>query len=347
MNLYRNIDRNKVQFDFVKHTHEKGAFEDEIVNLGGIIYEAPRYKIYNYCQYRSWWINHFKNHPEHKIVHGHFFTISSVYFRFAHEMSRITIGHSHSTSHVDYSVKNTMKYMLVKRVEQYSDYCFACSENAGKWVFPHKEFFVLNNAIDSDLFKYNEETRRRIRREFGVSERYVVGHIGNFSPPKNHRFIIEIFNEIRKKDNNALLILIGDRELRARIEQLVYDYDLDDSVIFAGVRDDIPTVIQSFDVFLFPSLYEGLGIVAVEAQASGLHTICSNVIPREVELTDLVDFVSLDKSAEEWADIVLKYNNGYKREDVTEEIVKAGYDIHDTAQQLQEFYIKTAESVMK
>jgi len=342
MNLYRNIDRSKVQFDFVKHTHSKCSFEDEIINLGGRIYEAPRYKIYNYFQYRSWWIRHLKAHPEHQIIHGHFFTISAVYFRFAREMNRLTIGHSHSAKPGNGSLKSIMKAHSMKKVERLASYCFACSEDAGKWLYPHRKFKVINNAIDAKAFTYDEEKRKKIRDEFGIKEEFVVGHVGNFAPVKNHTFLVDVFKVIHDRNPNSKLIMVGGNDHKA-IEEKVKGLGMSDSVIFTGVRSDIADILQSFDVFVFPSIDEGLGMVAIEAQAAGLYTICSDVVPSETRITNLIIFVSLGKSASEWADIVLKYNTGYKREDTSEQIQRACYDIHTTAKLIEKFYTSVSK----
>ena len=342
MNLYRNIDRSKVQFDFVKHTHDKGAFEDEISSLGGVIYEAPRYKIYNYFQYRNWWFKHLKSHSEHQIIHGHYFTISGIYFRFAREFERITIGHCHSAKPSKITFKSIIEAHFVKIVEKLSTYCFACSEESGKWLYPHRKFKVINNAIDAQKYIFSDTKRQKIRKELGLKDEFVVGHVGNIAPVKNHSFLLDVFKEIHDSKPNSKLVLVGNGS-QDELKQKAKNLGIYDDVIFTGARSDVADVLQAFDVFVFPSVSEGLGIVAVEAQAAGLHTICSDRIPGEVKLTDLVEFISLDKSATEWADAILKYDNKYERKDTSEQIKAAGYDIHTTAKQLQRFYLKISE----
>ena len=164
MNLYRQIDRAKVQFDFVKHTSSKGAYEDEIRSLGGRIFEAPRYKLYNIFQYKKWWRAFFKVHPEYKIIHGHFFTISNVYFKVAHEFGLHTIGHSHSEKANYHSLKYWLKKQSIRWIEKESDTCFACSQAAGEYLFPHKTFKVIHNALDSKKFAWNEAEAVAVRR---------------------------------------------------------------------------------------------------------------------------------------------------------------------------------------
>lgn len=186
MNLYRRIDHSKIQFDFVKHGPQKGAFEEEIHSLGGRIYEAPRYQIYNHQFYCTWWKQHLEDHPEHQIIHGHYYSVSAVYFKVAHEMGRITVGHSHSTSVSGPNWWETqLKRMLCKGVERQADYCLACSKAAGQWLFPHKEFTVLPNAVDAERFSFNPRIAQEVRCELSLGDHYVVGTVGRIVQVKN------------------------------------------------------------------------------------------------------------------------------------------------------------------
>ena len=182
----------------------------------------------------------------------------------------------------------------------------------------------------------------QIERDFNISEEFVIGHIGNFATVKNQSFLVDIFKKVHEKNSKTKLIMVGGCD-RSLIENKVSSLHLENDVIFTGARSDVADLLQAFDVFVFPSLYEGLGIVAIEAQASGLHTICSDVIPKETQITDLIEYVSLEESPEKWADTVLKYNNHYDREDTSKQIRAAGYDIHTTAKKVQSFYLKLAE----
>ena len=339
MNLYRNIDRSKVQFDFVKHTHEKGAFEDEIISLGGRIYEAPRYKIYNYLQYRHWWITHLKKHSEHQIVHGHFFTISAVYFQFARELGRITIGHCHSAKPNGESLKSRLKAHSMKRVEKLSSYCLACAEESGNWLYPHRKFKVINNAIDTQEFAFSGEKRQVIRNKLGLADEFVVGHVGNIAPVKNHTFLLDVFKEIHKIKHNSKLVLVGNGsqdELKQKAKRL----GIDDDVIFTGARNDVSDILQSFDVFAFPSLSEGLPVTVVEAQAAGLKCFISEAVTKEVDITGRCEFLPI-VDPKLWADKIL--SSELTKVDTSEQIKAAGYDIHTTAKQLQRFYLKISE----
>lgn len=336
MNLYRNVDRSRLQFDFVKHTPSIGAFEEEIRALGGKIYEAPRYRVYNYLSYQSWWKKHLFAHPEHQIIHGHFFTVSSVYFKIAHKFERITIGHSHSTNQQSSTLKTWLKKKIQRHTEEYSDYCLACSQNAGKWLFPHKKFIVLNNAIDAEKFKYSPAVRAEMREQLGLSNNFVLGIVGSLSEVKNPMGTIEIFKVVHNKAPNAKLLWVGGGGLVHDIKSKLEEEHLTDAVIMTGVRPDVDRLMQAMDVFILPSLWEGLPVVLMEAQAAGLPCFVSEAVTTEAAITDLCTFLPLNQP-ELWAEKILKTNRSV-RKDTSEQIKAAGYDIHTTAKWLEDFY---------
>ena len=341
MNLYRALDRTKVQFDFVKHTTDKGQFEDEIINLGGYIYEAPMYKIYNHLTYCVWWRKFFKQHPEYRIIHGHYFTIAAIYLRIAKKFERITITHAHAErgprEHIRLALR--IKIAIAERDEKYSDFCFACSKNAGDWLFPHKEYKVLKNAIDSAQYTLNEGTREQIRKEFGIrDEQRIIGVIGSFSPVKNPLGILAIFNNVHKESPDSVLLWCGDGPLRSEIESKIQELSLEDSVILAGVRSDMPRMLQAIDVYIMPSLREGLPVAGIEAQAAGIPCLFSDTISRDVAITDCCEFLPL-QDMELWRKSLLKAFDK-EREDTRTQIISAGFDIQTTAEWLQDFYLQ-------
>ena len=343
MSLYRNINRDKVQFDFVVHTEDKCAFDDEIESLGGKIYRVPRYIGKNHLRYISSWNEFFRKHHEYKVIHGHVRSTASIYLSIAKKYGLTTIAHSHNTSSgvgLSAKVKNILQYPI----RYFAEYLFACSKPAGEWLFGKNacqsdNFFILNNSIDVRKFIYNENIRRKIRKEFNIDGKLVVGHIGRFQRQKNHNLLIDIFKKIHDKNNNAVLLLVGDGELRQSIMDKVEDLELSNNVIYTGVRSDIPKLLQAMDVFVFPSLYEGLGIVVIEAQASGLPCVVSDTIPKDAYLTDLVQSIPLNASVEIWADAVLQYYDNHERIDRYYEIKSNGYDIKDSSIWLEKFYI--------
>ena len=310
MNLYRNIDRSKVQFDFIVHTKNKCDYDDEIKSLGGRVYNVPKYTGKNHFEYKKAWIRFFKEHSEYKIIHGHVRSTAAIYLKIAKKNGLTTISHSHNTSSgkgLSAVVKNTFQYPT----RYVAEYLFACSEFAGKWLFGRKSlhkdnFYILNNAIDGKSFIFDKKIREDKREEFKIKDRFVIGHIGRFHPQKNHDFLIDIFKKVHDINNNAVLMLVGDGELKQIIQEKIENLGLCDSVIFTGVRSDIPDLLQAIDVFVFPSIFEGLGIVAVEAQAAGIPCIVADTIPKEAYITDLIKSISLSEPVDVWSKAILK-----------------------------------------
>src|SRR5699024_4968730 len=203
-----------------------------------------------------------------------------------------------------------------------------------------KSYRLVNNAINLEDYNYDYKNRIQTRKKLSIgSDEIVIGNVGRFVNSKNHEFILEIFNELVKKDPKYKLLLIGDGPLVDKIKSQIKDYNLEKKVILTGVQSDIPSYLNAMDIFLFPSLYEGLGMALIEAQATGLKCVTSlNAVPQEVDITGLVDFVSLEKTAEKWADKIIKITY-YSRQDYSNEVKKAGYSIDQTVNRLEEFYL--------
>lgn len=343
MNLYRNINRSKIQFDFIIHTLDNCDYSEEIKALGGRIYSIPKYNGKNHSQYKEAWKCFFEEHREYKLLHGHVRSTGSIYLGIAKRYGLITISHSHSISN-GVGISVVVKGLLQYNIRYKADYFFACSMAAGEWLFGKKickkdNFFILKNAIDSKKYIYNEYDRLKKRKELNVEEKFVIGHIGRFTALKNHNFLLDIFKQIHDKDQNSKLLLVGDGELKQSIIQKAQNLNLINDIIFTGVREDIPELLQAIDIFIFPSLNEGLGISAIEAQCSGLKTIVSDNVPKEVKVTDLLEFISLKQKAEFWAENILKYKKNYKRTNTYKDIYEAGYDIKSTSSWMEKFYI--------
>ncbi|QUG40592.1 glycosyltransferase family 1 protein [Psychrobacillus sp. INOP01] len=343
MNLYRNIDRSKIQFDFIVHTEEKCAFDDEIYKLGGKIFRVPAYKGKNHMNYVKSWRNFFEQQPEYNIIHGHVRSTAAIYLKIAKKYKLVTIAHSHSISSgtgLSAKVKDVIQYPI----RNIADYLLACSKPAGEWLFgeiacKRNNFYILNNAIDTKKFVYSEKIRNGKRNEFPIKNKLVLGHVGRFNASKNHDFLIDIFKAVCDRNENAVLMLVGDGELRKTIEKKVNDLDLGEKVIFTGVREDIDELIQAMDMFVFPSLYEGLGIVLIEAQVSGLPCVVSDKIPKEAIITSNVEQVRLNNSPKIWSEVILTRLEGYERISPIVEIKNHGYDIEDSQRWLQKFYL--------
>lgn len=338
MNYYRHIDRELVQFDFLVHREKTGDYEKEIDNLGGKIYHMPVLNPFSII-YKKKLGDFFIGHPEYDIIHVHQDCLSSVILKVAKEHGvKVRIAHSHASSQ-DKNFKYPIKLFFRRYIPEYATELMACGKEAGEWMFCGAQYHILANAIEIKKYSYNKNKRRTVREEFGIEEdELIIGHIGRFSPPKNHSFLIDIFSVIQKK-KKCRLLLVGDGNLKKEIREKVQKLGLLEKVIFAGVRSDVPDLLQAMDIFVFPSLYEGLGIVAVEAQAAGLPCVLSDKIPDAAVITKLVKKISLESTAEMWAEAVVTLI-GSKREDTYESIKSAGFDIEQNAIKLQEFYLQ-------
>lgn len=340
LNLYRAIDRNRVQFDFVlDHPHER-ALADQVEMLGAKIYIMPPFNGKNFIQIRRVWDQFFREHPEYKILHSHVRSYASVYLPIAKKHGIRTIIHSHNTSNGS-SLKALLKAALQYPLRYQADYFFSCSEEAGKWLFGEKIVYsqrhtVLKNSIDVDKYRYNEKNRETYRQMLGLTDKYVCVNVARFHPQKNHIFLLNMFSELHQKRPESLLLLVGDGEMRSVIESQIREMGLEQDVILLGNRNDIPQLLQAADVFLFPSLWEGLGIVAVEAQAAGLSCVCSDNVPKLAKVTENCVFLPLQEDL--WVKECLK--DIPERIDTYNQIVSSGYDIHESAKWLQEFYLK-------
>lgn len=346
MDLYRNMDREQIQFDFLIHTNEKQHFQDEVEALGGRIYHLPRFKVYNYFSYRKAVKNFFREHPEIKAVHGHMTSTAGIYLPVAKKCGvPMTIAHARSAG-VDQGIKGKITLFLRRNLKKRADYCFTCSALAGEAVFGKEAMEegrvrTILNAIDASEYTFDQETRDRIRKELNMENKFVIGHVGRFDFMKNHKFLLEIFEEIQKEHGESVLMLLGDGSLREEIQKLAEQKGLQDKVLFMGNRRNISDYFQAMDYFVFPSLFEGLPGTVVEAQAAGVRCLISDTITKEVAISDMVTGFSLEKTAKEWADYVLQTKE-YTRENTLHILGNAGFDVKKQVENMMQFY-KTAE----
>lgn len=348
MNLYRTIDRSKVQFDFLIHTREQAFFDEEIKAMGGRIFCLPRFVVANYFSYCKAVDHFFDEHPEISVVHGHLGSAAGLYLNSARKHGIFAIAHSHNTYPKQVTAKNLMFRLLTEQTKRVADFYIGCSKLAGLHRFGPKiyngdRFTVLNNAIELERFVYNEEVRNEARKELGIGDTFVVGHIGRFMHQKNHLYLLDIFAEIVKRKPDSLLMLVGDGELRGEIEAKIDALGIKEKVMMLGVRSDANRLWQAMDCFVFPSFHEGLPVTVVEAQAAGLPCIVSDTITDEVCLTDLVQKMTIEGSPEAWADAVVALSGAEARRGRAEEVKAAGYDINETALWLTDFYLKNAK----
>lgn len=343
MNYYRNIDKDKIQFDFIVDEDSTYIPIDEIKHMGGRVILVPPYQ--NTFAYLDRLKKIFKENG-YKIVHSHLNALS-VFPLYAARVSKvpIRIAHSHSTSNKKEWKKNIMKNILRPFSKVNATHYFCCSELAGRWLFGDKAYDdgnvkLINNAIDVDKFIYNEEIRIKIREELKVEDKLVIGHVGRFVEQKNHVGLIDIFNEIYKINPNSVLLLAGEGPLLADIRDKVNSLNLTDAVKFLGVRSDINNIMQCIDVFLLPSLYEGLPVVGVEAQASGSLCILSSNMTKETKVIETTKFLNISDEPKEWAKYILEEYKKFKRKDTKQEIINSNFEIKSEAKKLQNDYIE-------
>jgi len=250
----------------------------------------------------------------------------------------VRIAHSHN-SNQDKNLKYLVKLYYKRKIKNFSTDLFACGKEAGDWMFSGEKYQVIHNAIDSNLYICNIEQRKKVRIEWNIPEDvFLIGHVGRFNAVKNHSFLLDIFTALKKVKEESMLVLVGDGELREKMEKKAAELGIADSVIFTGVRSDVADIMKAMDCFVFPSLYEGLPVTLIEAQAAGLPCVVSENVSNECDKTGLVERVSLKESKDIWAKCILN-QIGFNRQNTNEMIKKAGYDINVNAQQLQNFYL--------
>lgn len=341
MNYYRHIDRAKVQFDFVIDGYEKTLLDEEIVNLGGRVYKVERYS--KNVLKQIYQIYRIVKDNKYEIVHSHMNTLA-VFSLFAAWLggARVRIVHNHSMAAPGERMRTIMKYILRPFSKLFANRYAACSQLAARWMFGNiereKAVAIFNNAIDLEQFSYREDVRKEYRKSLGIPEStYVVGHIGRFMYQKNHKFLVQIISELVKQDQDVRLLLIGDGPLRESIAIQACLAGLNEKVQFLGLRNDTASLYNVMDIFVLPSWYEGLPVVGVEAQANGLSCIVSDKVSDECSLTSSLSFLSLEKSAEEWANLILHSANG-RNSHAERELTDAGFEIKIEAHKLQNFY---------
>ena len=350
MNYMRNINRDIIKFDFLTNRDYRAAYEDEIESLGGKVYHmCPMYPG-KFHRYKKEVREFLKEHPEYKIIHSNLEERSYLPLKVAKKMGvPVRISHSHNRP-LGINPKLIVRYYFRFMLKFYNTHMFACGEEAGDWLYGKKNrsnVTIMNNAVDANQYRYNPEVSKEMKKQLGIEGKKVIGHVGRFFPQKNHGFLIDIFNEIHKKDKDTVLLLVGggelDDALKNQIKEKVRNLGLEDAVEFLGVREDVDRIVQTFDVFLLPSLFEGLPVTMVEAQAAGLPCVISDKVPIQCDLTGNVWVVPLEESPEKWADVVLDKANNFEKRDTYQQIADAGFDIKSQAKWLEEFYVKVLE----
>lgn len=345
MNLYRHLDRSKVQFDFL--TSKEGVFDEEIRALGGVVYRLPYITDVGHFGYAKLLDRFFQENYEYKIIHSHMDKMSGLILRSAKKANiPVRIAHSHNTRSEGGFLARLYKWHVGQLIKSNSTDLFACSKAAAEWLFGSSfdKVSIINNGVDLEKFSFDLGIRKATRDSLGVSETdIVVGHIGRFCEQKNHMLLIDIFKEFCSTNPNAYLVLVGDGPLSKVIHKKVKDQGLSNRVKFLGIRSDVENLLQAFDLFVFPSVHEGLPVTLIEAQASGLPCLVSDTITGEVDMgLGLVDFLPLSK-IDKWC---LGMNRKIERlphSSTTSRLKERGYDVKMAVSQLADYYIKSME----
>ncbi|MBO0479512.1 glycosyltransferase [Vagococcus fluvialis] len=358
MNLYRNIDRNKIQFDFFTLKGQKIAYQEEIESMGGRIYDIGYKKREILNHYLRFPVTFFKKHPEIKIIHFHKTSLIDIDYVLLSHFSQVPIRiiHSHSSSNMFKSGRliKTIESWNVKNIDKFVTNKLACSKVAGEWLFPGSDYKIVKNTIDTSKFKFNHLNRIEIREKYHIPlDAYVIGHIGYFTDVKNHSFIIDIFIKLIQSGENFYLVLIGDGQLKEEILEKVKRHGLSDKVIFTGSVDSVYKYLSAMDLFILPSKFEGFPISAVEAQCSGLPTLLSDSITNEVKILENCSFLPIN-SSDKWKEKIMEekkikneiFNESdYEllRKKASLSVKENGYDIEVEAMNMENFY---AESLL-
>lgn len=351
MNLYRHIDRDIIQFDFLLHRPQEGTFDKEIQELGGKIYRAEPFNPFHHSAYINGMRKVVEEHPEYKIIHAHS-ELNYWPLKVAKQLGvPVRIAHSHnarSTLNLKYFFLSYEKAVIKLAATD----LFMCSTIAGEWSYGKKAIrdgrcIFLKNGIETDKYVFNEKTRRNIREKLDIQNNFVIGHVGRFMKQKNHTFLIDIFAEVSKMIPESKLILVSEGRMMDDIKKKVHEMGLQDKVSFLGFRDDVNELMQAMDVFVLPSLWEGLPFTLVEAQSAGLPCVISDVISDEAIVSNIIKKLSLKKNASFWAKEIIDFYRNTQRKDISSIVKEAGFDIITSANWLQNYYLRRYDDTVK
>lgn len=368
MDLYRHIDRTKVQFYFMQHTKDHCAFEKEILSLGGKIFHVPRFQGKNYAAYTRAWQEFFRQNPGIRVVHGHMTSTAAIYLPIAKKAGvEMTIAHARSAG-VDPGWKGYVTRFFRRKLYQKCDYRFTCSRLAGESVFgdqarEERKAIFIPNAIETKNFVFEEKIRAQVRHELGLTSAFIVGHVGRFSAMKNHSYMLQILEQCVQKEKEApsletVLLFVGDGELREKMMEQAAARGISSRVLFLGNQEEVSRYYCAMDYFLLPSLYEGLPGTAIEAQASGVKGLLSDTITREAVVTDLLEFRSIQEDPGLWAEDIMAENRKQvkawknaadreadmaayvsQRQRYANIVKEASFDVEQQAERMQNFYL--------
>lgn len=358
MNVYRKIDRNKVQFDFVYRVDKECVFDEEILSLGGRIYRCPspdKNPVRSYSYYRKL----FETHPEIQILHCHLSSWSGFLGlpRMAKRMGVPTIlFHSHNSALPLYhGVLGNAFELLSDKVNRLIQRDlptdrFACSKTAGEWLYSSTpgHYTIVPNGIDAGLYRYDQSAGKAIRKYYGISESdFVIGCVGRLSRQKNHRFLLDVIAEY-PRESRPVLLLVGDGELRGELQEKASRMGIEESVVFAGAQKAVWQYYSAMNVLCMPSLYEGLPVSAVEAQANGLPIVFSTEVSREADLGGCCSFIPIDGSPGVWVEEIIGISKvPINRMQGNELVINAGYDISEVSERLMNYYLAASKGELQ
>ena len=317
----------------------RDEIREKIESLGGKVYLLPQFNLKNVCKYvKSWWSLLKTN--EYDVIHGHMTSTAFIYLFIAKLLKiKTRIAHSRNSNK-----QSNLRYYTSKQARYFTTHMFAVSQLAafsefGKRNVRKGKVDIIPNAIDAERYIFDKDKRDKIRHSLGLKDKFIIGHIASFTHQKNHMFVLDVFKHFIKLQSEAILLFVGKGELLDDVKQRVVDLNIEKNVKFLGVRNDVPDLIQAFDILLFPSLFEGLPGVVLECQVSGLPCLISDNITREVQITENVVYYSLNKSAEEWAMKMKSMIHNSDRKSYYDDFVKKGFDINSVSKWYESFYL--------
>lgn len=352
MTFYRNIDRSKIQFDFVVQDNAPHHFDDEIISLGGRIHSVPRMTTSSVKSFSKAFGQILEDNPDYQVIHAHCNWLNIIPLRVAKKYGvPIRISHSHGAYGARSLFRRVQRLLFQKSIGFYATDFLACSNVAGVWLYG-KQFMtdgramVVHNAIDIDKFRFDENIRHELRKKHQIgSKTHVLISVGRLDSGKNHGLLMDVFKEYQKLNKDSVLILAGDGPLRSVLERQVDEMGLGQKVLFLGMIANVHEYLSAADLFVFPSFSEGLGITLIEAQTNGLPSVVSEGIPKEADVANAAVFCGLDEPPSEWAKCIYELKD-VRRTDYLSNVRNAGYDVKLEALRLENYYLARARNII-
>lgn len=352
MNLYRSIDRTKVQFDFLVHSDKPAAYDDEIQDMGGKIFHAPSVGVHNFVRLYSFYRKFFHEHPEHRIVHGHIGSMAPLYLKAAKSSNCFTIAHSHAQKY-PLTAEELLFRVMAFPTRYIADHYFGASYQAGvdrygKLIAKSNKFDVIMNGIDPARYLFSQKMREECRKNLNIeANQKVIGHVARLEPIKNQEFLLDVFECVLKEYPDAILLIVGGGSQESQLKKIVVKKNIGRSVKFLGVRTDIPEILMASDIFTMTSFTEGLSVSTIEAQATGLPCVVSSGFPEIVKCSDAVQFLDLDRDKKYWSQKIIevfKEVSSYPENEIRQQgnvnVSENGFNIEVTARWIEDFYTK-------